>query len=95
MSTTDADATGVSLALTDDKKIRITEEYYEELLADRIRINALERIHILARTSTWGPTVGKFSVHEKGWFSKSFYGNDIRSTIDKWIALTVDDQEES
>ena len=76
-----------------DGTIRIQPTYYEELLADRIRISALERVHILASASRWGP--GKFWIQGKGWFSKSVYGDDIRSTIDAWIALTVDDQEGS
>ena len=81
--------------LENKKLLTITEEYYEELLADRIRMAALDQVHILARVNSWGPRVGKFWIQGKGWFSKSVYGDDIRSTIDAWIALTVDEQDES
>lgn len=82
-----------SITDASDGMIRIQPTYYEELLADHIRISALEQVHILASASRWGP--GKFWIQGKGWFSKSVYGDDIRSTIDAWIALTVDDQEGS
>lgn len=77
------------------KLLEITEEYYEELLADRIRLAALEQVHILAQTSSWVQGVDKFWIQGKGWFSKSFYGHDVRSTIDAWIASTVESQDGS
>jgi len=75
--------------------ISIQPDYYEELLADRIRIKALEKIHVLMRVNRWGPRMGKWWIQGPGWFSKIVYGETIEETIDKWIALTVDDEQGS
>ena len=78
-----------------ENMISIQPEYYESLLADRIRIKALDQTHMLMRTSRWGPSMGKWWIQGPGWFSKIVYGETVEETIDKWIALTVDEQDES
>lgn len=78
-----------------DGMIRIQPEYYESLLADRIRIKAIDQAQLLMRTASWGPYRGQWWMQAPGWRSKIVYGKTVEETIDKWIALTVADQEEN
>ncbi len=77
------------------KLLEITEEYYEELLADRIRLNVLEDVQTVMRTTRWGPNMGKWFIQGTKWFSTTVYGDDIREVIDSWIVMIAKKESES
>ena len=79
-----------------EEMVEIREDYFEELLTDRIRLNVLEDVHLLARTTSWlAPSSNKWFIQGKKWFSESVHGNDIREVIDSWIVMIAKKESES